>query len=203
MPLRPSHGPGSAPESQLVSDPIAARILARASELDASQASGVMVAELRAAAAEAGISDRAFNTALAEMHEEQEPAAAPVRPRNTRVARAMAIVAALGLATLFVGRLVIPSKQTVESAGLQFTPHPISINCLAPGEAASLVRPLLTLPQNSVIVNSGSAARMLTVFATAEQMTRVYALLEQYEQPGSVACAARPAVAPTAPPAPR
>lgn len=199
MPLRPSHGPGSAPESQLVSDPIAARILARASELDASQASGVMVAELRAAAAEAGISDRAFNTALAEMHEEQVPAAAPVRARPSRVARAMGIVAAIAVATLFVGRLIVPSKQTVESAGLQLTEQPILLNCLAPGEAASLVQPLLTLPQNRVLANPASAPRVLTVRATAEQMARVHALLDQYEQPGSAACAARPAVAPPAP----
>jgi hypothetical protein len=61
------------------------------------------------------------------------------------------------------------------------------IGCIPPGEAAALVRPLLRLQANSVKI-SANAPRLLTAFATPDQLDQVRAVLE----PGAVArsCAA-------------
>jgi hypothetical protein len=48
------------PDAEVLSDPVAERLLARASELDAAHGAGAAVDDLRAAAAEAGISAGAF-----------------------------------------------------------------------------------------------------------------------------------------------
>jgi hypothetical protein len=57
--------PAAPPDLQVLPDREAARLLARASELDAERRAGTPVTELRAAAAEAGISAPAFEAALA------------------------------------------------------------------------------------------------------------------------------------------
>src|SRR5688572_4542995 len=54
------------PDTEVLPDALATRVLARASELDAAFATGT-VANLRSAAVEAGISSRAFDAALAEV----------------------------------------------------------------------------------------------------------------------------------------
>ncbi|HYW30940.1 MAG TPA: hypothetical protein VE869_05480 [Gemmatimonas sp.] len=51
-------------DSEIVSESVAARLLARASELDAARRTGVEVADLRTAAMEAGISAASFEAAL-------------------------------------------------------------------------------------------------------------------------------------------
>ncbi len=51
-------------DPEVLSEPAAARLLARASELDELRRAGTSVADLRAAAAEAGISAPAFDAAL-------------------------------------------------------------------------------------------------------------------------------------------
>ena len=79
------------PELRVVSEPIAAQLLAQASELDQLHASGSAVADLRAAATEAGIAAPAFDAALAEM---QDRRAAPAsRDRQRRRARLVMVTA--------------------------------------------------------------------------------------------------------------
>lgn len=115
----------------------AARLIERASELDVHHAAGSAVADLRAAAAEAGISARAFNAALAELHG-QENAPVPevqVVPR-TRSRKWVAPV--------------------VEAS--------ILLRCLSPGEAAALMSPLLTTGSGTVVAGGPAA---LTFDATA------------------------------------
>jgi hypothetical protein len=72
--LRPTPDPRTLPE------PDAARVLGRASELDAALSGSVVVDDLRLAASEAGISERAFDAALAEYRTAQpSPARVPER----------------------------------------------------------------------------------------------------------------------------
>ena len=57
------------PDSGVLPEAAAERLLARASELDAARRRGAAVSDLRAAAEEAGISPQAFDAALAELNE--------------------------------------------------------------------------------------------------------------------------------------
>jgi hypothetical protein len=88
----------------------ASRLLARASELDAADG-GLSVAELRAAAAEANISGRAFDAALAEMRGAE---AARVSNAGTRRQRSVRLkTAAAGLVVLVVGGMLAIARMTV------------------------------------------------------------------------------------------
>ena len=69
------------PKLEVLSEPAAARLLARASELDATLAAGATLTDLRTAAAEAGISSGAFDAALAEMRAAEHAPAPDVTPR--------------------------------------------------------------------------------------------------------------------------
>ncbi len=181
------------PDGEVLPEQIASRLLTRASELDAAQRAGTVVAELRAAATEAGISPAAFEAALSELHEEkaQVPAAVDPRWRVRRWAVVSAVLAALlAIGTLYVGRRVTP---TVASAGT--VEEAFLLRCLTPGEAAELVRPILSLSTNTVVYSPDHAPRVLTVRATPEQLRNVRSVLERHEGTGSGACAARPAPA--------
>src|SRR4029450_3028146 len=80
------------PEADVLTEPVAARLLARASELDATGLAGVSVSELRAAAVEAGISTRGFDAALAETQAAEQARVPDVsaQPRQTPRTRALA-----------------------------------------------------------------------------------------------------------------
>jgi hypothetical protein len=55
------------PDAEILTTPIADRVLERASELDALRKTGTSVADLRSAVTEAGISDAAFDAAMGEV----------------------------------------------------------------------------------------------------------------------------------------
>src|SRR5688572_27726870 len=102
------------PEPEVLTESVAARLLARASELDAARLAGVSVSELRAAAVEAGISTRAFDAALAELQGAEQArvpdvTAQPRRAPKTRAlaAKVAALVFAAGAVILFLGRVTI------------------------------------------------------------------------------------------------
>ena len=61
-----SHDPGNGRDAIRLSDESAQSLLARATQLDSARVSGASVAELRAAAIDAGIAPEAFEQALAE-----------------------------------------------------------------------------------------------------------------------------------------
>ena len=173
---------------EVLSEPVAARLLARASELDAADAQGVSVAELRAAAVEAGISERAYEAALSEVH-----GRGPVR-------RVRAWVLTATMAVLLVGGAfaVVPVRTRPASgpqAGPRMVDEAILVRCLSPGEAAALVRPHLQMAANTILVNPTRAPRILTIHATPAQLREVRALLDQYERGGSATCGAGPAPA--------
>ena len=183
--LHPDHG-----DREILPHAVAERLLARASVLDATNASGSTVAALRAAAMEAGISAGAFDAALAEVREERAPAPAPeagARPR--RGVRMWAIAAAI-VAVLAGVRLVVPAGPDYAPAAppLPMVEEPVLLQCLSPGEAAELIRPFLDLPQNSVEYRR-EAPRVLTIRGTPDQIETARSVLERYESAGSATCA--------------
>ena len=195
MPPRPTDPPG-APLPEVVPQPVAARLLARASELDAAYAADMPVADLRAAAVEAGISARAFEAALDEV-QRADPglvAGPVVGPRRTRRSRAWLLGAAMAVLLVGGGLAVERSQPAAESyTGAAMVDEAILLRCLSPGEAAALVRPLVPLRANAITINPTRAPRILNVHATPAQLRELHALLDRYEGAGSAACVAGPA----------
>jgi TonB family protein len=112
--------PGSGFDSLRLQDEAAQRLLRRAGELDAQARTTTSVEQLRQAAVEAGISEQAFEAALAEMQLGAARAAGerplPLerggdgRPRTRRRRRRFAILAAVAAAVgaLLLSRMVVP-----------------------------------------------------------------------------------------------
>lgn len=167
-------------QREVLTDQVAQRILARAAELDAAQKAAVDVANLRAAAVEAGISPSAFDSALVEVRGGEQLPAPPPRRRRARIRMLLLTVPVFILAGAFVvGRLVMP------------VPLPISeqaflLRCLPPGEAAELVRPMLD-DRSTVAFSPASAPRTVTIRSTPEGMAKVGAMLDERD---GAACAA-------------
>lgn len=183
-------------DDEVLSDPVAARLLDRASQLDAALRTGAPVAELRAAAAEAGISAAAFEAALAEMRAEDEQRTPRAVDRTRRAWARPLVVGLLGLAA-FASMAVVrtPTPAGEAAASVPTVEQSFLLRCLSPGEAAELIRPLLQLPANTIVHAPARAPRVLRVTGTAEQMASVKALLDKHESAGSAACASRPAPA--------
>jgi hypothetical protein len=186
--------PPSRSDPEVLSEPLASRLLARASELDAVRGAGSAVVDLRAAAAEAGISAFAFDAALAELQDHGKASLPDVRETPRRRSRMWALtVAVAALVTAYslarsqpapAGDAAVPGAPIVEEV--------ILLRCLSPGEAAELVRPLLRLRSNSVVYSPAHAPRVLKIRATPAQLQNVKSLLEKYEGAGAPSCAPRP-----------
>lgn len=93
----------------ILPDQLALRVLTRASEIDAARNAQQTITELRTAALGAGISGRAFDTALAELQEQERVRAATIhQPRSIRRrwVSALGLVLALATGTLAVSQLL-------------------------------------------------------------------------------------------------
>ncbi|HEV8361990.1 MAG TPA: hypothetical protein VGQ52_00615 [Gemmatimonadaceae bacterium] len=102
--------PPGEPDAEVLPEQVASRLLTRASELDAAQRAGSVVAELRAAATEAGISPAAFDAALSELHAGKAQLPDEIKPRRRVPMWAFsAVVAALAIGALFVALMLIPA----------------------------------------------------------------------------------------------
>jgi hypothetical protein len=181
-------------DAEVLPEPVADRLLSRASELDAIRTSGAAVSDLRAAAVEAGISAPAFDAALAELRgAEGSRVHARKQPPRRRRLRIFATVAAVLIAfgTFAFMRTTIPSD-AAQVAGAPMVEETILLDCLEPGEAAALVRPILNLRTNTVVHSLSDAPRALTIRATPAQIQRVKSMLGQYADPASAACKSRP-----------
>ena len=178
-------------DSEVLSNPVAERVLSRASELDAALRGGTMaVSELRSAAVEAGISPEAFDAALAEVRDaEAAPAPNVAEPPSTHRWRWMLGIAAV---LLTVGTLGV-ARVTPNAAGVPMIERTFLLRCLSAGQAARLVRPVLDLPANRV---TASPDGMLIVNATSAQIEKVQSVLDPYEGAGAPACATAPSPAP-------
>ncbi|HJU73674.1 MAG TPA: hypothetical protein VJ717_07995 [Gemmatimonadaceae bacterium] len=179
------------PDAEVLREPAASRLLARASELDAAQRAGLTVAELRAAATEAGISPYAFEAALTELRDDgQVPASVAAPPaRRPRRWAVFGLAALMALSTLFFARRVVPVE--ADAAAVPTVEEAFLLRCISTEQAAELVRPLLTLPANTV-VHSPRAPQVLTIRATPQQMQNVRVLLDRYEGAGSPSCPTTP-----------
>lgn len=181
-------------DAEVLPEPVADRLLSRASELDAVRTSGAAVSDLRAAAVEAGISAPAFDAALAELRgAEGSRVPAKKQPLRRRRLRIFATVAAVLIAfgTFAFMRTTTPSD-AAQVAGAPMVEETILLDCLEPGEAAALIRPILNLRTNTVVHSLSDAPRVLTIRATPAQIQRVKSLLDQHERSGAPACASRP-----------
>jgi hypothetical protein len=181
------HRSPTEPESEVLSNPTADRLLARASELDAALRGGTLaVSELRAAATEAGISAEAFDAALAEMRSAEEtPVPAVTTPARTRTWRWVVAAAAALLAAGMIGVARVSTDAPVP--GME--ENAILLRCLTPEQAGALVRPVLDLPTNSVVFSPQGVPSVMTVRATPAQLEQVRSVLEPYEGAAAPACA--------------
>lgn len=187
-------------DAKVLAEPAAARLLERASQLDAAERSGSAIEDLRAAATEAGISTRAFDAALAELKDTPTPTPVAPTTRPPRIVtrtRAILLGFLLSVGIVAVSRLVMP---TTPASSVPMTEEAILLRCMTAVEAAELVRPLLTLRENTIVVRAAQAPRVLTLRVTAEQSRQVKQLLDQYEGAAD-GCALRPIPAEPPPPA--
>lgn len=176
--------PRIAPDAEVLPRPVAERLLKRASELDAVRSAGSAVAELRAAAAEAGISAESFDAALGELQTEQAPAPVPVRAVR-RWRRLFFGLAGVGAAVIAAATIVIPLRLVPPTAAM--VQQTIQLNCLPAGEAIELIKPLLTDPATTIAFNEKAAPRSITIRATPEQIRNVRAAIDQVDNPGTCA----------------
>ena len=173
-------------ETDVLPEPVATRLLERASQLDAARFGSTAVADLRAAATAAGISSAAFDAALEELQRSGPPAVVPAapapQPRRSPwklVASLTAVIVAMGF--VGIGRAVAPAAEVAREAFL--------LRCLTAAEAGALIRPILG--QTGEVFVGRNEGRVLNVSATPSQMQRVRAELDRQERPGSPACAVR------------
>ena len=192
--LRRSKFDSDATERRVVPDAAAARLLARASELAASGEAGFALADLRAAAEEAGIPSHAFEAALAEEQRRGGLASAPAVGGPLRHLRRSWAVAAAGAGALLIALAVlVASPEPIPTAE-----EAIVLRCLAPGEAAELIRPLMRARSSSAEYRPASAPRVLTIRGTPDDLERAKARLAEHERRASSTCTTPP-VATTSP----
>ena len=147
--------------SEVLSNPVAERLLERASELDAALRGGTpAVSELRSAATEAGISPQAFDAALAELRDTEEASAPNVTAPPPARRRTWALAAAV-MALIAVGTLGVARRAPVDAAGAPMIERAFLVRCLSADQAAALIRPVLDLPTNTVVVSPERALACL------------------------------------------
>src|SRR5687767_12062143 len=125
------------PDAELLPEAMTARVLTRASELDALRRAGASIADLRAAATEAGISPQAFDDALAELRSNESAQVATAAPRRTRLKAMVAGVA------LLLGLVFYAAARTVAPASVTTVVETLSMRCLTPAQVGELVRPVV------------------------------------------------------------
>ena len=172
------------PDAEILPAALAERVLKRASELDAVRTAGTAVAELRAAAAEAGISADAFDAALGELQKaDQVPA--PVATVSTRRWRAFSIgLATIGAFVLAAAMVFIPAR-LVAPAGTSMVRQTIQLNCLSPDKALEVIKPLLT--DDASALRPGNSSSTIIVRATPEQLKTVQLAIDKVDNAQSCA----------------
>lgn len=180
-------------DSRVLSEPAAERLLAHASELDKRHGAGVTVADLRAAASEAGIATTAFDEALAELDEDQHSPTPAPRARAKSRSRVVIFTIALHVAVVAVAVMATRPSGQGQVARVPLLEETLVLECLAPAEAAEMILPLLRFKENQMQINPTRAPRVVNLRVTAEQLVQVKALLAPYEAADSRTCQTRPA----------
>lgn len=184
-----NHSPES-PDRKVLPKSDAERLLARASELDVARRAGLAVDELRAAATEAGISPQAFDAALAEMRGARKPphdglmTLPSLLGRWRLIALVAFLISCAGL--VFVQRRA--SAIAAEAISARTVEESILLRCLAPAEAAEIMRPLLSQPWNTIVINPESSPNRVRVRGRPFELSRAKAELATYEGDGAGAC---------------
>jgi len=175
------------PNPEVLSEPVRTRLLERATELDSAYRASGTVAELRAAAIEAGISGPAFDAALAELRDAEQSRASDARAQIKRRGRLRTFAATVvGLVAL--GSIGLARSATPPNAGTVMIEQSIQLRCLSSGQAADLARPYLGLPTNTVAYSPERRPGVLTLRATREQIDNVRSVLNRNDGAGSPAC---------------
>jgi hypothetical protein len=174
-------------DDEVLSGPVADRLLARASELDAKRATGATIADLRAAASEAGISSAAFDAALGEMKTAPPApvsASSPLRRRPRFLIATIAGLFLLASTTLIVGRTVAPPNPLLIEGTIR-------LSCMSPAEAASLLRGHLGR-EGTLSFSPGGSPQSLTIRATPGEIARAQAIVSEAERTAAVCVADAP-----------
>src|SRR5688500_4326532 len=174
-------------DRQILPDPVATRVLERASELEALRRAGASVADLRAAAVEAGISESAFEEALGEIQRADSAGAPAVRRptlRRLRVAAAVVAFALLGTAVYVIPRIAPAPESAAAVIEQTFT-----LRCIPANEAASMLRPILV--RSGRISFSMRIPTELKITGTRQQLLQAEWVLAEQDVPGSAACPVR------------
>jgi hypothetical protein len=95
------------PDPEVLPAKVAERVLKRASELEAVRSAGTGVAQLREAAAEAGISTASFDAALGEVRDAEAGLPAPL-VRERRRKHVWTFLAGIAAVLLLMGALIVP-----------------------------------------------------------------------------------------------
>jgi hypothetical protein len=172
-------------------------LLQRASEIDATGQSGATVAELRHAAQAAGISEQAFDAALAELQQAQQPA--PMRTdrqptrysRLVRIAALWALVLGVPLAALFTMRA---NRVKADAGAERLVDATIQLACLSARDATQRLQALMleearrgNRDGKMRISFSSREPRVLQVHASPAWVSRMRAHIAELEgAPGTV-----------------
>jgi len=127
------------PTSDVLPDAIASRLLARASELDALRNDDLAVTDLRAAAAEAGISGPAFDAALAELRRTSRVPTSDRMPRGRRGLRLGAALVA-GAALIAAGIFAVTRPQPSNGTSTMRPGEPPKAVAAVAGPAQAVIR---------------------------------------------------------------
>lgn len=174
-------------DRQILPDPVATRVLERASELEALRRAGASVADLRAAAVEAGISESAFEEALGEIQRAESAGAPDVRrPTRTRLRVGAAVTA---VALLFTALYVIPRVAPAPASAPAVIEQTFTLRCIPAHEAASMLRPILV--RSGAISFSMRIPTELKITGTPEQLRQAESILTEQDVPGSASCPVR------------
>lgn len=172
LPDDPAPRDGRVPER--LPEPVANKLLQRASEIDARLRAGSTVAELREAAKLAGIAAEAFEAALAEVAPEAKKVPEmvfgradppPVPSFNYRrfLARLVLYLIPLMVPLVYLKVNAERRQRSLEtrSAAPVYPPHELRLSCLSAEAAAAIVKPIL--------MQKGPAARGTRMEAASDQ----------------------------------
>lgn len=153
LPGDPASREGRAPER--LPEPVANKLLERASEIDARLRAGSTVAELREAARSAGISAEAFEAALAEVVPEAKKTPEMMFERAEPPAPSFNYRRFLARLVLYLTPLMVPMVYLIvnaerrqrsfepQSAAPVYPQHDLRLSCLSAEEAAAIAKPIL------------------------------------------------------------
>lgn len=162
-----SNRPPDRPDRDVLPKPAAERLLARASELDA------VLAEMRA-------------------RRGKEPGGLVTLPSLLGRWRMVGVVAFLIACAGMVVMQQRASAVAAQAIAARTIEESLLLRCVAPAEAAEIIRPLLSQPWNTIVINPESSPNRVRVRGRTFEISRAKSELAKYEGDGSGACPVPP-----------